>query len=355
MLNIRDGLALDDVLLLPKYSEIKSRADVDLIVNLSKGFSFKHPITPANMKTICDRDMALVIAENTGGLAILHRFMPLKDQLKTVHYLSAYWKNIGVSIGVKEEDYKNIQELYSIGARIFCVDVANGNSLQCINMTKHIAENFPDVFLIAGNVATGDGAKRLWLAGADAVKAHIGCGSLCSTRIETGNGSPTLTTLNDIAEMKKKLTLPYKEIFRGEYAENTQLIKKPIFIIADGGCKNSGDITKSLCFADMVMTGSLFAGTDETPGEILQIDGAAYKSYVGSSTHKINHIEGVASIVKKKGSAKDIITKLCEGIRSGLSYQGVANLTDLKKDPQFIRITNAGLKESHPHIDGRIV
>ena len=119
--------------------------------------------------------------------------------------------------------------------------------------------------------------------------------------------------------------------------------------IADGGIKNAGDVVKALCFADMVMVGNLFAGCEETPGQVMSIDGRSYKEYVGSSTHKTNHIEGVAAIVHTKGAYKDILTKLLEGLRSGCSYQGAHNLEELRDNPEFIRITNAGLKESHPH------
>lgn len=377
MLNIRESFSFDDVMLSPKYSEIKSRKDVDLNISLSKGIGwrkegrFAHPIIPANMATITGRDMAATISQ-TGGLSILHRFMPLKEQIAILKYLReeiadgvpCHMDQVGFSVGVKEEDYKNVRGLYDYGARIFCIDIAHGDSLQCVEMTKYISTKFPDVFLIAGNIATAEGAKRLWLAGADACKTGVGSGSLCSTRIETGNGVPQLTALSDVYDMRERLITASKGTFykdnsdaHGQQKVIPPMITKPIFIIADGGIRSAGDCVKSLCFADMVMTGNLFAGAEETPGEILRdaVSGEEYKSYIGSSTHKTNHIEGVASIVKKKGSAKDIIAKLCEGIRSGCSYQGVSNVVDLKKDPQFVRITNAGLKESHPHIDGRIV
>lgn len=341
MLKVTEGLTFDDVLLIPQHSKIKSRKEIDISIKLTKYLEFKHPIIPANMKTVTDFEMAKLIAD-TGGLAILHRFMPIEEQLEIINKFVLmteegtpdYTRHVGVSVGVKQEDYENIKGLYQLGARIFCIDIAHGDSQHCVNMTEFISKVYPDVFIIAGNVATGDGAKRLWRAGADCVKCGVGPGSLCTTRIETGNGVPQLTALSDISDVKKELARKWL---------------KPIFIIADGGIKSAGDIVKALCFADMVMVGNLFAGTDETPGEVLQVDGKRYKSYAGSSTHKTNHIEGVMALVPTKGPAKNVLTKLCEGLSSGLSYQGCDNLTELKEDPQFVRITNAGLRESHPH------
>jgi IMP dehydrogenase len=179
---------------------------------------------------------------------------------------------------------------------------------------------------------------RLWRAGATAVKVGIGPGSLCSTRIETGNGVPQLTALIDVAAA------------RDAYRHNRESSFDSMHIIADGGIKSAGDCVKALCFADMVMAGNLFAGTDESPGEeIIHQSGAVYKSYEGSSTHKTNHVEGVKAMVKTKGPVRDVIRKLSEGIRSGCSYQGSISLYELRKEPEFIRVTNAGLHESHPH------
>lgn len=349
-IQIRDGLTFSDVLLEPKYSTIKSRSEIDLNVKLSKGLSFKFPLIPANMKTITGPEMAIEIA-SLGGLAILHRFMSIEEQLSIAKsYIKEAFNHIGFSIGIKSFDHESVDMFASLGVKILCIDIAHGDSLQCIEMAKYIAEKYPDIFLIAGNVATAEGARRLWLAGADCVKVNIGAGSTCSTRIETGNGVPQLTALSDVYDERILLQEPTMKLINGEWQQcGASTISKPIFIIADGGCVNAGDCVKSLCFGDMVMTGNLFAATDETPGDILQVDGQNYKSYVGSSTHKTNHIEGVAAIVPTKGPVKNVIEKLCQGIKSGLSYQGASNLDDLKKNPKFIRITHAGLIESHPH------
>lgn len=327
-MNIKPGYCFDDVLLVPKYSEIDSRKTINTSVDLGKNVKLKIPVISANMRSITGPRMATTIAE-LGGLAILHRFVdnPIEgiwnmwkevcNTRKDLHY------NVGVSVGVNKIDYEIVDSV--IGwTKIFCVDVAHGDHVKCIQMIKYIAKNDPDALLIAGNVATANGCKRLADAGADVIKVGIGPGSLCSTRIETGNGFPQLTALENCFATGNK-------------------------IIADGGIRSSGDVVKALCFSNAVMLGNMIAGTDETPGHDIVIDGRHYKEYAGSSTHKTNNIEGVSALVKTKGPVKIVIQKLIEGLQSGCSYQGVDNLADLKKDPQFVSISNAGLIESHPH------
>jgi IMP dehydrogenase len=341
---IRESLCYDDVLLVPQYSALESRSKVNLAVNIN-GFDFTHPIIPANMKTVTGIDMSRFIIQS-GGLAILHRFMEASEQINTAKEI----KNIdgldhfAISVGIKNSDKELISNFVDVGVRLMCIDVAHGDSQQCIDMVSWIKSKHPNITVIAGNVATGSGARRLWKAGADVVKVGVGPGSLCTTRIETGNGVAQLTALMDVAEEQKQLNQLERTRPRDP---NTKFRTYPF--IADGGLKNAGDLVKALCFADMVMTGNIFAGTDEAPGELLNVNGRSYKSYVGSSTHKTNHIEGVAAMVPCKGPAEHILTKLLEGLRSGCSYQGANNLTELKDSPIFMKITNAGLQESHPH------
>ena len=337
---IETTLTFDDVLLVPQYSDIESRSEVDVSIKLSKGIEVKHPIIPANMKTITEIDMCRAMFQS-GGMSIVHRFMPIEDQIAIPIKLAKelgdiIWNFVGLSVGVKKEDREVIDRMVKSGCRILVVDVAHGHSKLCIDMCRYISDKYPDVFLIAGNVATRDGAAALWNAGADAVKIGVGPGSLCSTRIETGNGYAQFSAIQNIANPSH-----FKRTDNGG-----KLCK---FIIADGGIKNAGDCVKALCYADLVMAGNLFAGTDESPGSIIEENGVRYKEYAGSSTHKTNRIEGVIARVPTKGKAKDVLQRLAEGIQSGCSYQGVRNLTDLKKNPQFVQITNNGLAESHPH------
>lgn len=338
---LKDGLCFDDVLLSPKYNEVvNSRSrDVNLSVKWGK-LEFKHPIIPANMKTIMSPSMVFTVMAS-GGLAIMHRFLPLEEQLEIAQTASSLFggRSFAASIGVKDIDFNNVAKFIEAGVRIFCIDIAHGDSKSCVDMIKRIKVAYPEVFLIAGNVATGTGARRLWEAGANVVKVGVGPGSLCTTRIETGCGVPQLTALMEVSAVQKQMISLHQ----------TKGLNIQFPFISDGGIKSAGDIVKALCFADMVMVGNVFAGCEEAPGQIISIDGRQYKEYVGSSTHKTNHIEGVAALVPVKGRYKDILTKLLEGVTSGCSYQGSPDLTALKYHPEFVRITGAGLRESHPH------
>lgn len=334
-MKFEETLTFNDVLIKPSYSEIRSRSEIDLSVNLSKGLNFSIPIFPANMKTV----VSLKVAEEfykLGGMCLLHRFCSIDEQmsiLKTLHdKYEDIFDYVGVSVGVKEEDYENVKAFYALGVKIICIDVAHGDSKNCVSMTNFISSYFTDVFLIAGNVATGGGAFRLWLAGADAVKINVGAGSICTTRVQAGVGVPQLSALIDVYETRNKSP-----------------ILKDKFIIADGGCSKVGDLVKSLCFSDMVMSGNMFAGVVESPGEEIEIDGHKYKQYDGSSTHKSDYIEGVKAMVPVKGKIKDIVKSMLEGISSGCSYVGARNLYELKTNAEFVKITNAGIIESHAH------
>lgn len=200
---IIDGITFDDVLLVPKHSNILSRSQIDVSVDLGD-FHFSNPIIPANMQTVTGAEMAQAIVSN-GGLAILHRFMPMTEQLEIAKGFNyANLRNdigqMAASVGVKDFDKQSVTQFAEVGVRIVCIDIAHGDSEQCTNMIHWIKENHPQMFVIAGNVATGSAAERLWRAGADVVKVGVGPGSLCTTRVETGNGVPQLTALMDVRE-----------------------------------------------------------------------------------------------------------------------------------------------------------
>lgn len=335
MNKFKEALTFDDILIVPQFSEIRSRSEIDMSVNLSKGLNFGIPVLPANMKTLVNLEVAEEFYK-LGGLCLLHRFCSIEEQIDILKTLNKKYQDVfdyvGVSVGVKEEDYRNVKTFYDLGVRIVCVDVAHGDSRNCVDMVEYISKTYSDVFLIAGNVATGNGAFRLWIAGADAVKVNVGAGSICTTRITTGIGVPQLSALMDVYETRT----------------NNPMLKNK-FIIADGGCNKVGDVVKSLCFSDIVMTGNLFAGSVESPGEMIEIDGKKYKQYDGSSTHKSDYIEGVKAMVPAKGHIKHIVKNILEGVSSGCSYVGAHNLDELKNNAEFVRITNAGVKESHAH------
>lgn len=336
---VKPGYTFDDVLLLPKYSEIRSRSEVDISVDLGKGVKLTLPIVSANMSNVTGSHMAGVLAGQLGCLPILHRFYTTHDELiedyKRAVFCSSVFSAvqypvIAASVGVQAQDKELVAKLVDAGCKVICIDVAHGDHLNCRDMTSFVAKTYPDVLLIAGNVATGAAAAMLANDGADVIKVGVGGGSLCTTRIETGNGVPQLSALEDV------------------YSRSTRM-PKPFKVIADGGIRQAGDIVKALCFSHAVMLGNLLAGTDEAPGKVTEVNGIKYKEYVGSSTHKSQHVEGVRASVKCKGGVARIIDHLIAGLRSGCSYQGAENLAELRDKPQFISISSAGLKESHPH------
>ncbi len=345
MMNIVDGLTFDDVLLIPEHSDISSRSEdnINTGVNLGKGITLPGPFISANMKTITGPELATEMYSY--GLGILHRFDSLDNQIenfKTTKSLVGYAIGLpsvgggdycaGVSVGVNSKDDADFL-IDSTEAKIVCIDVAHGDHAKTIAMTKHISTKYPNVLLIAGNVATGDGARRLAGSGADVIKVGVGPGSLCTTRVETGNGVPQLTALYDV----------YNSLF------NVRTGYDKIKIIADGGIKHPGDVVKALCFSHAVMLGSVLAGTEETPGEVFTLNDQKWKKYAGSSTHKTSRIEGVEGLVPYKGPVKNVLRRFKEGLVSGMSYQGVRTLDELRENPRFVRITSAGLRESHAH------
>jgi IMP dehydrogenase len=329
-------LTFDDVLITPQYSKVRSRSDVDISVGLSKGLNFRIPVFPANMKTIVNKNVAEEMYK-LGGLCLIHRFSSIEDQIGILRYLRGKYEDafdyIGVSVGIKEEDYRNIKMFHDIGVNIICIDIAHGHSIGCEEMVKYISKNFPDIFLIAGNVATGQGAFDLWVAGADAVKVNVGAGSICTTRVTTGCGIPQLSALMDVHDMRSCNSVYLKDKF----------------IIADGGCTKIGDLVKSLSLSEMVMTGNMFAGSTDGPGELIHLNGKNYKNYDGSSTHKSDFIEGVKALVEMKPSISDITQEMIQGILSGCSYVGAFNLIELQEKTKFVKITNAGVREGGAH------
>lgn len=339
MIKIREGLTFDDLLLIPKYSDINSRSEVNVSVELPKGFKSALPIIPANMATITGYKMAEAIYK-LGGIALVHRFCSEDDQLDIIQSLAKEYGNnvfnkVGLSVGAKKSDQNTVDNFVDAGVKIICVDIAHAHSKMGNTICEYISDKYPEVLLIAGTVATSEGAKDLWRIGVDVVRVGIGGGSICLTRINTATGVPQLTAISDVAEVRDEIE---KELGR------------KLMIISDGGCVNPGHVARALCFADMVIAGNMFAGTDEAEGKQETVDGKTYKAYNGSSTHKGDtYVEGVIAKVEAKGSVNETIRRILEGVRSACSYQGVRNLIDLKKNPEFVSITNAGIIESGAH------
>ena len=471
-MEIKEGLTFDDVLLVPKYSDITSRSQTDLRTKLSKNISLNIPLISANMDTVTESAMAIALAQE-GGIGIIHRFLTVEEEVEEVlkvkrsasvmienpYMISpdqsakdamAYMREKGVSgllvvkdsklagilthrdvifegesnklvkdimtkdvitakpginlseakellrehrieklplvdtngqvkglvtskdithnenypnaskdkkgrplvgaaVGVKGDFMERTEALLEADADAIVVDIAHGHSENAISTIRNIKKAFPNCELIAGNVATAKGAEDLIKAGVDAVKVGVGSGSICITRVITGSGVPQLTAVYDCAQIGKKYDVP---------------------IISDGGTRTSGDLTKALAAgASTVMVGSLFGGTDESPGSFVMKNGKRYKIYRGmasfyaalgrkskeTGTVAINDdlndyvAEGVEAMVPYKGTVADIIKQLSGGVRSGLSYCGAHTITQMQQNAEFIKMSRAGFAESQPH------
>ncbi len=470
---LKDGLTFDDVLLVPKFSNIASRSQTNLATKLSKKISLHIPLISANMDTVTESAMAVSMARN-GGIGIIHRFLTINEEVnevmkvkrsgsvmienpylinqdKSILYAINYMQKknvsgllvvnndhkitgilthrdiifessekklvkdimtkdvitskpgidlneakeilrkhrieklplinekgdikglvtskdilnienyphaskdkkgrplVGAAIGVKGDFMERAELLLNAEADLIVVDIAHGHSNNAISAIKNIKKAFPNSELIAGNVATAAGAEDLIKAGVDAVKVGVGSGSICITRIVTGSGIPQLTAILDCAKIGQKYDVP---------------------IISDGGIRNSADVIKALAAgASSVMIGSMFAGTDESPGSPITKNGKRFKIYrgmasfyasLGRKSKEIGAIsieddlndyvaEGVEAMVPYKGNIRDILIQLTGGIRSGLSYCGAQNIPQMQKNAEFIKISYASFRESQPH------
>ena len=341
--NIR-GLTFDDVMLVPGYNGIRSRQDVTTTVTVA-GRSFEIPVISANMDTITGESMANAIT-GFGGMAILHRFMTIDDNVAVFKRLKNPQKT-GISIGIGDEAMPRAEALVGAGAEIICVDVAHGHSKEVNRTIRQLREAFGgNILIIAGNVATYAGADYLAAAGADVIKVGIGPGSVCSTRMKTGFGVPQLTAIQECQKVDR-------------------------CIVADGGIRTPGDAVKALAAgADFRMMGGMLSGTDETPGETttrINSEGleTKYKSFRGMASREAQEdfmggmaewkaAEGVALEVLAKGPVRSVILDLMGGIRSGLTYCGALNIKQLQRKAQFMEISPAGFHEGTPHANGRL-
>ena len=471
-MEFREGLTFDDVLLVPKFSDITSRSQTDLGTKLSRNISIDIPFVSANMDTVTESSMATAMAR-AGGIGIIHRFLTIKEQaaevLKVKRSGSVMIENpysiasdrpvrdaidyagekgisgllvvdpdsrlvgivterdlvfanpddriadvmtrdvvtarpgvtldearkilhehrieklpitddsgavrglitskditnstdypnaskdkkgrplVGAAVGVKGDFLERSEALLDAGADVLVVDIAHGHSENALNTVRNIKKAFPGCELIAGNVATAQGVEDLIRAGVDAVKAGVGSGSICITRVITGSGVPQLTAVMDCAKVGRDHGIP---------------------IISDGGTRTSGDATKALAAgASSVMVGSMLGGTDESPGTVLTKNGKRFKVYrgmaslaasIGRKSKETGTIsldddlndyvaEGVEAMVPYKGTVTDILKQLVGGVRSGLSYCGAHTIPQMQDNAEFIKMSGAGFAESQPH------
>jgi len=350
---MKQALSYDDVLVVPQHSDIKSRQEIDIGITLGVEYDLALPIFSSPMDTVTWVDMAIAI-EHAGGLGILHRYCTIEEQVDAYKQCSKSNAYPGCAIGATGDYKERVRALRSEGCLLFCVDVAHGHHTNVAEVIQFLTSI--DVYIMAGNVATAEGYWFLANAGVDIVRVGIGGGSICSTRIQTGHGMPTLQSLLDIKSSRTTINH-----WNDPEPFETRLKPGPV-IIADGGIKTSGDIVKAFAAgADLVMLGSLLAGTDEAPGHKIETGQGVMKEYRGMASADAQNAwrgyvgseEGVAALVPYKGSVGNILKSLAKGIRSGLSYSGARTISEFQKKAQLIQQTSAGQFESSTHIYAR--
>ena len=338
-MKLKETLTYDDILLVPQYSDIESRKEVDIGNNLDENIRLDLPIISAPMDTVTEIDMATALWK-AGGLGVIHRYNSIKEQVSMAS-LVVEKASFGAAIGVTEDFEERSRALVEAGTPVLCVDVAHGHHALVERAIKTLKDVFgDDVHIMAGNVATPEGYKALSSWGADSIRCNVGGGSICSTRIQTGHGVPGLQTIIDCAGHKEGRAK----------------------IIADGGIRSSGDMVKAIAAgADFIMVGSMLAGTDQSPGELINnSSGLKSKVYRGMASKeaqfdwkgKFSSNEGISTTIPYKGDVHHVLEDMKNGIRSGLSYSGCRSLVEFQLNALFVRQTSAGLVESKTHILG---
>ncbi len=360
------GLTFDDVLLLPGFSDF-SRSEINLTTKLTRNLEIKIPLVSSPMDTVTESKLAIALGK-LGGIGIIHRNLTITDQVSEVKKTLAEKVKVGAAVGASSGFEERVKALIENGVNAVLVDSAHGFSKNVVSATKFIKKNYPQIEVIAGSIATADGAKALIVAGVDGLRVGMGPGAICTTRIISGMGVPQITALMEVSEVAKKAKIP---------------------VIADGGIKYSGDMVKALAVgASCEMMGSFFASTIESPGKkitlekqhvpsrfksILKEDQQKYvfKEYRGMGSigamkegakiksedefHGKNYqdrvlvAEGVEGLVPVKGEVKDLVDQALGGIKSGMFYVGAKDISELWEKAKLLQITQASLNESHPH------
>lgn len=360
------GLTFDDVLLLPGYTDF-TRSEIDLSARLTKTLKLPLPLVSAPMDTVTEAKLAIALAQ-AGGIGIIHRSFPVDKQANEVAKVKSKKLLVGAAIGTLDGYQERVSALVKAGVDVVVIDSAHGRTKFVINALKNLKKTYPKLQVIAGNIATAEGAADLIKAGADGLRVGMGPGSICTTRIISGMGVPQITAILETAKVAQKAKVP---------------------VIADGGIKYSGDIVKALAAgASTVMLGSMFAGTSEAPGKVVTLteakvpsrfrsilngaSGYRFKQYRGmGSVPAMKHgaaiqaedefhgkdykqsgtlvAEGVEGYTPYRGSLSGVVDQLVGGLRSGFYYVGARNLKELWLEASLIEITQASLGESHPH------
>lgn len=337
------ALTFDDVLLVPRASSVLPRT-VDTTTRLGR-LELGIPLLSAAMDTLTEHRMAIAMAE-AGGIGVLHKNLTLERQADEVRRVKEAGVICGAALGVGGDRDARLDALQAAGVDLVVLDTAHGHSQGVLDACRAIKDRCGAV-LVVGNVATPEATEAVIEAGAEVVKVGVGPGSICTTRVVAGVGVPQLTAVASCA--------------RVTHGTDVQLI-------ADGGVRTSGDVAKALAAgADAVMIGSLFAGCDEAPGEVVVMDGTRFKLYrgmgsvdamlAGSSDRYFQEEqeakklvpEGVVARVPTKGRVQDVLDLLVGGLRSSMGYCGCPDIATFQRDTRFVRITNAGLTESRVH------
>jgi len=347
MVPIKEALTFDDVTLVPKYSEILP-SEVDTSIKLTNNLKLRIPLLSSAMDTVTESKMAIAIAK-AGGLGVIHRNLDIKTQISEIKKVKIKKLLVGAAVGAGPSEFKRADAILKENIDMIVVDTAHGHTKKVSEIIKFIKKRKnKKTALCAGNIATPEAAKFLLKLGVDIIKVGIGPGSICTTRLVAGIGVPQLSAILTVRNGVKN---------------------KNVKIISDGGIKYSGDLAKAFAAgADAVMVGSLFAGTDETPGKLIRRGGKLFKSFRGmgsvgamnkgsadryfqSKQKDISKYvpEGVEGFDKYKGKVEKIIFKLIGGLKSSMGYLGSKQIKYLRNKPQFVKITKAGFYESMVH------
>ncbi len=338
------GLTYDDVILRPQYSEIRSRNDVDISVEIVKGITLKVPIVASSMQTVFSVELAVKLWE-LGGIAQLHQFQSIEKEveaLKAVKQRGA--KIIGV-VGATKDYYERAQALVENGVDVLSIDTPHAHSVFAVEATQKIKQAFPNVPLIVGTVATKEGVEDLIKAGADSIKFGVGAGAACTTRISAGVGVPQFSAVLDGAQA----------------LEGTR-----VTLIADAGIKIPADFSKAIgAGAHAIMAGKMFAGSDEGPSELVERDGKLYKLYMGEASSDAkagrakndpgyqgaanDYVEGAAGLTPYTGSVESILHSYEHGLRSAMSYSGARTIPEFHSKAVFMQVSPSGQLESTAH------
>ncbi len=358
---LQEGYTFDDLLLIPAYSEVVP-ANVDLKVTLSNKIKLSIPVTSAAMDTVTESRFAIKLA-CLGGLGFIHKNMSIDQQadmvkvvketkIESVYIQPAVDENkrllVGAAIGVNQDTLNRVKALVAAGVDVIAVDSAHGHSKGVLDTIHQIRQHYPTLDIVGGNIVTAHAASDLIQAGANILKVGVGPGSICTTRVVSGVGVPQLSAIMDVSTIAKK---------------------HGVALIADGGIKQSGDIVKALAAgADAIMLGNLFAGCEETPNDVFELNGKKVKSYVGMGSleamkkgssdryfqggvKELSKLvpEGIEGIVAYKGTLEHVVYQMMGGLRSGMGYCGCKDIEELQNNAQFTKISGSGLIESHPH------